>query len=101
MERKEEALKSLDIPWLRQAVDVELEALTAALHDLWRCFDRELCQGKLKHLDYDPIHKKLSWRKLKLDPEAARQTSFYDKLPARDIADIFRFVKSNATSSRR
>ncbi len=61
MERKEEALKSLDIPWLRQTVEVELEALTAQLHDLWQCFDRELRQGKLKHLDYDPVHKKLSW----------------------------------------
>ena len=92
IEGKEQALKSLDIPWLRQAVDMELEALTAELHDLWRCFDRELRQGKLKHLDYDPVRKKLSWRKLKLDPEAALQTSFYDKLPVRDIADIFRFV---------
>ena len=27
---------------------------------------------------YDPVRKKLSWRKLKLDPEAALQTSFYD-----------------------
>jgi hypothetical protein len=43
-------------------------------------------------MDYDPVHKKRSWRKLKLDPEAALQTSFYDKLPVRDIADIFRFV---------
>jgi hypothetical protein len=37
-----------------------LEALSAELHDLWQRFDRELRQGKLKHLDYDPIHKKLS-----------------------------------------
>src|SRR5215471_488166 len=92
LERKEEALNSLDIPWLRQPVGVELEALTAELHDLWQCFDRELRQGKLKHLDYDRVHKKLSWRKLKLDPEEALQASFYDKLPVRDIADIFRFV---------
>ncbi len=92
MERKEEALKSLDIPWLRQPVDAELKALAAELHDLWQCFDRELRQGKLKHLDYDPVHKKLSWRKFKLDAEEALQTSFYDKLPARDIADIFRLV---------
>jgi hypothetical protein len=46
MERKEQALQSLDIPWLRQPVDVELEALTAELHDLWQCFDRELRQVK-------------------------------------------------------
>ena len=57
IEGKEQALKSLDIPWLRQAVDMELEALTAELHDLWRCFDRELRQGKLKHLDYDPVRR--------------------------------------------
>ena len=71
---------------------MELEALTVELHDLWQCFDRELRQSKLKHLDYDPVHKKLLWRKLKLDPEAALQISFYDQLPARDIADIFRLV---------
>ena len=95
MERKEETLKSLDIPWLRQPVDVTLEALTAELHDLWYCFDRELRQGKLKHLNYDPVHKKLSCRKPKLDPDEARQTGFYGKLPARDIAGIFRLVNGH------
>ncbi|MGA2051439.1 MAG: Tn3 family transposase [Terracidiphilus sp.] len=97
MEQKEEALKSLDVPWLRQPVDVTLEALTAELHDLWQCFDRELRQGKLEHLNYDPVHKKLSWRKPKLDPEETVQTSFYDKLPARDIADIFRLVNGQCS----
>ena len=48
---------------------------------------------------YDPVRKKLSWRKLKLDPEAALQTSFYDQLPARDIADIFRLVNGPCNTS--
>ena len=91
-ERTQEALKSLNIPWLRQPVEKELEALITELHDLWQCFDRDLRQGKLKHLDYDSVHKKLSSRKLKLAPEETLQANFYDKLPVRDIADIFRLV---------
>jgi TnpA family transposase len=97
IEQKAEALKTLDIPWLRQPVDAELQSLTAALHDLWQRFDRELRQGKLKHLDYDPVHQKLSWRKPKLDKEEALQTDFYAKLPARDIADIFRLVNAQCS----
>ena len=91
-ERTQEALKGLNIPWLRQPVDKELDALITELHDLWLCFDRDLRQGKLKHLEYDSVHKKLSWRKPKLAPEETLQAGFYDKLPVRDIADIFRLV---------
>jgi TnpA family transposase len=94
VEQQAEALKSLDIPWLRQPLETELERLTGELHDLWRSFDRELRQGKLKHLDYDPAHQKLSWRKPKLDKEEDLQTSFYAKLPACDIADVFRLVNT-------
>ena len=91
-DQKADVLKDLDIPWLRQPLDVALDTLFADLDRLWRTFDRELQQGKLKHLEYDPIRKTLSWRKPKVDKEAALQASFYAKLPARDIADIFRFV---------
>jgi len=91
-ERKEDALKSLNIPWLRQPADKELQSLVTELHDLWLCFDCDLRQGKLKHLEYDVVHKKLSLRKPKLAPEETSQASFYDKLPVRDIADIFRLV---------
>jgi TnpA family transposase len=96
VEQKGEALKGLDIPWLRQPLDAELEGLTGELHDLWRSFDRELRQGKLKHLDYDPVHQKLSGRKPRLDKEEELQTNFYTKLPARDIADVFRLVNTQS-----
>ena len=99
-ERTQEALKSLNIPWLRQPVEKELEALITELHDLWQCFDRDLRQGKLKHLDYDSVHKKLSSRKLKLAPEETLQANFYDKLPVRDIADIFRCLLYTSPSPR-
>ncbi len=91
-DQKADVLKDLDIPWLRQPLDVALDALFADLDRLWRTFDRELQQGKLKHLEYDPIRKTLSWRRPKVDKEAALQARFYAKLPARGIADIFRFV---------
>ena len=94
VEPKAEALKSLDIPWLRQPLSAEREGLTGELHNLWRSFDGELRQGELKHLDYDPAHQKRSWRKPKLDKEEELQTSFYAKLPARDIADVFRLVNT-------
>lgn len=92
MEQKEEVLAQLDIPWLRQSVDVQLDALCTELSDLWKMFDRELRQGKLKHLDYDSATKTIIWHKPKADKEEALQSGFYAELPARDITDIFRFV---------
>ena len=48
---------------------------------------RELRQGKLKHLDYDPQHQTLKWRKPKADQEEdVLQHSFYDKLSAQGIS---------------
>lgn len=85
-------LGTLDIPWSRQPLDTQLEALFAELERCWRTFDRELRQGQLKHLDYGPVRKKLAWRKPKADPDAARHAGFYGKLPARALADIFRCV---------
>ena len=54
MDRTSEILKDLDIPWLSQPVEAGLDVLCADLDRRWRTFDRELRQGKLKHLDYDP-----------------------------------------------
>ena len=92
MNQKAEVLEQLDIPWLRQPVDVQLDALCTELSDLWKKFDRELRQGKLKHLEYDSTTKRVVWHKPKADKEDALQSGFYAELPARDIADIFRFV---------
>ena len=91
-DRAAEALRELDSPWLRQPVDATLDGLCADLHRLWLIFDRDLRQGKLKHLEYDPGRKTLSWRTPKVDKEEALQAAFYARLPARGIADIFRFV---------
>lgn len=63
LEQKAEALKELDIPWFRQPIDVTLDALFAELDTQWQSFGRELRQGKLKHLEFDPIKKSLTWRR--------------------------------------
>ncbi len=91
-ERKAEALKELDIPWLRQPIDTTLDALFAELDTLWRSFGRELRLGKLKHLEFDPVKKTLTWHRPKANRDEALQKGFYSKVTACDIADIFRFV---------
>jgi TnpA family transposase len=92
LDRTAEALRDLDSPWLRQPVDATLDDLCAELHRLWLAFDRDLRQGKLKHLEYDAGRKTLSWRHPRIDREEALQAGFYAGLPARGIADVFRFV---------
>ena len=96
MDRQTEILNELNIPWLNQPVDAALDAKFAELDKQWRTFDRELRQGKLKHLDYDPGRKKLVWHRPKADQDDALQGDFYAKLQARDIADIFRFVNDRS-----
>jgi TnpA family transposase len=95
MDQQADLIKQLGIPWLRDPADAVLDPLFAELQRLWQDFDRELRQGKLKHLDYDPVRKALAWRKPKVDKEEGLQASFYAKLPARGIADIFRFVNGH------
>jgi TnpA family transposase len=94
-DQQAEILKNLDIPWLSQSVEVELDVLCADLDRRWQTFGRELRQGKLKHLDYDPQRKTLSLRRPKADrEEEAQQDAFYAKLAAQGIADIFHFVNA-------
>jgi TnpA family transposase len=92
LDRQAAVLKELDIAWLSQPVATALDASLTELQSQWSLFDRELRQGKLKHLDYDPERKKLVWHRPKAKKDDALQNDFYAKLPARDIADIFRFV---------
>lgn len=92
LEQKAEALKELDIPWFRQPIDVTLDALFAELDTQWQSFGRELRQGKLKHLEFDPIKKSLTWHRPKVNSDEELQIDFYSKVLAFDIADIFRFV---------
>ena len=53
IEEQTTVLKQMDIPWLRRPIDDTLDALSAELRAQWLAFNRELRQGKLKHLDYD------------------------------------------------
>ena len=92
IEQKDQLLKTLNLPWLQQPVDTALDALFAELHQLWQSFDCDLRQNKLPHLEYDRKRKTLSWHKPKLDKEEALQASFYGKLPAQDLASVFRLV---------
>jgi TnpA family transposase len=92
MEAKADALKALDIHWLRQPVDTTLDALFAEQDTQWRAFDEELRSGKLKHLEFDPVKQTLTWHRPKADKDKLLQQGFYSKLQAQDIADVFRFV---------
>jgi hypothetical protein len=92
MEKKADILKKLDIPWLRQPLGESIDALYAELSQQWKLFDRELRQGKLKHLEYDEVRKHLTWHKPKVNKDDALKLGFYAKLQSHDIADIFRFV---------
>jgi len=92
MEKKADVLKKLDIPWLRQPLAESIDALYAELSQQWKLFDRELRQGKLKHLEYDEVREHLTWHKPKVNKDEALKLGFYAKLQAHDIADIFRFV---------
>src|SRR6516164_9575243 len=88
MDEKAAVLAQMIIPFLRQPVDAQLDALTAELHAQWLALNRELKQGQLTHLEYDKDTQTLTWRKPKGENQKAREQAFCD------VADVFRFVKS-------
>ena len=92
LEEKADVFGQMDIPWLRTPIQTQLDTLTDALRTQWLAFNRELSQGKLKHLDYDRGTQTLTWRRPKANPEAALQDNFYEQLAFCDVADVFRFV---------
>ena len=92
LEHKADVLKELKIPWLHQPVDVTLDTLFTELDKQWKSFDRELRQGKLKHLEFDSGKQTLTWHRPKADRDELLKKDFYGKLQARDITDVFRFV---------
>jgi TnpA family transposase len=92
LDEKADVLRQMDIPWLRQPIEAQLDVLTTELRAQWLAFNRELRQGKLKHLDYDRDTQALTWRKLKADKNAEREEAFYAQLPFCDVTDVFRFV---------
>jgi Domain of unknown function (DUF4158) len=92
LEQAADILQQLNIPWGRQPIEIQLKDLTEELRSLWVMFDKELRQGKLKHLDYDSQLKTLTWRRYKANNDEAIQQGFYSKLGFCNIADILRFV---------
>jgi TnpA family transposase len=94
LDEKADVLAQMDIPFLRQPINAQLDALAAELHTQWLAFNRELKQGKLTHLEYDKDTQKLTWRKPKGENPKAREKVFYEQLPFCDVADVFRFVNA-------
>ena len=45
-------LGQLNIPWLRQPIDLQIKALSEELRKQWLALERELRQGKPKHFDW-------------------------------------------------
>jgi TnpA family transposase len=91
-EDQADLLSRMDIPWLRQPVEAQLDALAADLHAEWLAFNSELRQGQLKHLDYDRATQVLTWRKPKVDPPVEQEAAFYGQVAFHDVADVLRFV---------
>lgn len=96
MEEKADVLAQMDIPFLRQPIDAQLDVLTTELRAQWIAFNQELKQGKLTHLEYDKNTQKLIWRKPKTENQKAREQAFYEQLPFCDVADVFRFINGQS-----
>lgn len=73
LDEKADVLAPMDIPFLHQPGDAQLDALTAELHAQWMAFSRELKQGKLTHLEYDKDTRTLIWPKTKGENQKARE----------------------------
>jgi TnpA family transposase len=92
LDEKADVLGQMDIPWLRLPIEAHLDELTTELRNQWLALNRELRQGKLKHLEYDSKSKTLIWHRPKADSDAAREEAFYAQLSFCDVANVFRFV---------
>ncbi|MDD2466279.1 MAG: Tn3 family transposase [Desulfobulbus sp.] len=92
LDEQADVLAQMDIPFLREPIETQLDALTAELQTQWLAFNHELEQNKLTHLEYDRNTQKLTWRKPKGENQKAREQAFYEQLPFCDVADVFRFV---------
>ncbi|MCC8471600.1 Tn3 family transposase [Xanthomonas phaseoli] len=92
LDENADVLAPMDIPFLREPIEAQLIALTAELRTQWLAFNRELKQGKLKHLDYGKATQTLTWRKPKSENHKAHEQALYEQLPFCDVADVFRYV---------
>lgn len=85
-------LAEMKIPFLQKSIKTQLKALSSELHRQWKAFNRELKQGKLKHLEYDKDTQKLTWHKSVISRHKAQEKRFYEQLEFCDVTDVFRFV---------
>lgn len=85
-------LAEMNIPFLHKPIKSQLKVLASELHRQWKAFNRELKQGKLKHLEYDKETQKLTWHKSVVSRHKAQNKRFYEQLPFCDVTDVFRFV---------
>lgn len=85
-------LADMNIPFLQKSIKTQLKALESELHRQWKAFNRELKQGKLKHLEYDVETQKLTWHKSVASRHKEQNKRFYEQLPFCDVTDVFRFV---------
>ena len=85
-------LAEMNIPFMQKPIKTQLKTLASELHRQWKAFNRELKQGKLKHLEYDKETQKLTWHKSLASRHKAQEKSFYEQLPFCDVTDVFRFV---------
>lgn len=92
VEEQADVLASMNIPFLQKPIKNQLKALELELHRQWKAFNRELKQGKLKHLEYDKETQKLTWHKSVINRHKAKIKRFYEQLPFCDVIDVFRFV---------
>ncbi|WP_341794085.1 Tn3 family transposase [Rickettsia endosymbiont of Ceutorhynchus obstrictus] len=93
--QKEEILNKLNIPWLQQPINQQLDNLTKELHGLWLLFNKNLKQDKFTHLKYNIKKKKLCWNKIKASKDEKLQNKFFRQLPVCDISDVLNFVNDD------
>jgi len=91
-DKKEAAIKQLNIPWFQKPLEQQLDSLFAELHKLWIAFDISLKQGKLKHLNFDKRDGTLTWRKPRANTDETVKQRFYGKIPTRDLTKVLRLV---------
>lgn len=80
-------LAEMKIPFLQKSIKTQLKALSGELHRQWKAFNRELKQGKLKHLEYDTETQKLNWHKSVVSRYKEQNQRFYGQLPFCDVTD--------------
>ena len=85
-------LAEMNIPFLQKPIKTQLKKLASELHRQWKAFNRELKQGKLKHLEYDKETQTLTWHKSVASRYKSQNKRFYEQLPFCDVTDVFRFV---------